>query len=209
MRAYSGYALRLGRAKLSHPFDLVRSSQAALLILGKGRSLAIDVSAHTLNMETPHQRLRSHTMVLVFRVRLRPLSKTLDQGTGYMFLLFSWGLLLWQSFALGYGRRIPFLLSILGTIAVFGLTPFHFPAASSRFLQPLAHSPHIRYEGEWLVRCAIQDLPEILVTDIVCAHFDWLQRSGLIWLASTLHLNEASTWQCTLSQLLKRATSAQ
>lgn len=39
----------------------------------------------------------------------------LNQGTGYMYLLFGWGLLLWQPLALTFGRRGVFLLCLLGT----------------------------------------------------------------------------------------------
>jgi MFS family permease len=52
-----------------------------------------------------------------------PLSD-LNDGTGYMFLLFGWGCLFWQPLALTYGRRGVYLVSFLGTIvccALFGL----------------------------------------------------------------------------------------
>lgn len=39
----------------------------------------------------------------------------LNQGTGYMYLLFGWGLLVWQPVALTYGRRGVFLICLLGT----------------------------------------------------------------------------------------------
>ncbi|KAL1892618.1 hypothetical protein Sste5346_006903 [Sporothrix stenoceras] len=39
----------------------------------------------------------------------------LNQGTGYMYLLFGWSLLFWQPLALTFGRRGVFLLCLLGT----------------------------------------------------------------------------------------------
>ncbi|KAF2737874.1 MFS general substrate transporter [Polyplosphaeria fusca] len=84
----------------------------------------------------------------------------LNQGTGYMFLFFGWGCLVWQPIALQYGKRPVYLLSILATMAT------------------QVWAPYTKTNGEWIaskivqgfVGAPIESLCEISVTDIYFTH---------------------------------------
>jgi MFS family permease len=84
----------------------------------------------------------------------------LNAGTGYMFLFFGWGCLVWQPLALQYGKRPIYLISILATMAI------------------QVWAPYTTTNGQWIANkilqgffgAPIESLCEISVTDIYFTH---------------------------------------
>ncbi|MCJ1256428.1 hypothetical protein MMC24_004249 [Lignoscripta atroalba] len=84
----------------------------------------------------------------------------LNAGTGYMFLFFGWGCLVWQPVALQYGKRPVYLFSMLATLAIMVWVPYTTTNGqwiASKILQGFFGAP-------------IESLCEISVTDIYYTH---------------------------------------
>ncbi|OQU99867.1 hypothetical protein CLAIMM_05440 [Cladophialophora immunda] len=84
----------------------------------------------------------------------------LNAGTGYMFLFFGWGCLVWQSLAQQYGKRPVYLFSLLATMAI------------------MLWAPYTTSNGQWIANkilqgffgAPIESLCEISVSDIYFTH---------------------------------------
>ncbi|KAM0428472.1 hypothetical protein ACHAPT_006832 [Fusarium lateritium] len=84
----------------------------------------------------------------------------LNSGTGYMFLFFGWGCVIWQAIAVQYGKRPVYLLTTAGTLGV------------------MVWQPYVRSNGEWIATKILQgifgapmeSLAEITVSDVFFTH---------------------------------------
>ncbi|KAL2061685.1 hypothetical protein VTL71DRAFT_7062 [Oculimacula yallundae] len=84
----------------------------------------------------------------------------LNAGTGYMFLFFGWGCVIWQPLALQYGKRPVYLFSMVATLAVQMWSPYCKTSGqwyANKILQGFFGSP-------------IESLCEISVADLYFTH---------------------------------------
>ncbi|KAL4904498.1 hypothetical protein BDW74DRAFT_178604 [Aspergillus multicolor] len=84
----------------------------------------------------------------------------LNSGTGYMFLAFGWGCLIWQPLAQKFGKRPVYLLSLLGSMGT------------------MLWAPYATTNGQWiankvvqgLIGAPIESLCEVSIADVYFTH---------------------------------------
>lgn len=88
----------------------------------------------------------------------------LNAGTGYMFLFFGWGCLVWQSLAQQYGKRPIYLLSLLATMVSSKSAVFSFESLETMLIRAVTVGHHVVgtvHHKQWPVDCE-QDLARLL-----------------------------------------------
>ncbi|GJD05178.1 major facilitator superfamily transporter [Colletotrichum higginsianum] len=130
----------------------------------------------------------------------------INNGTGIMFLFYGWGCLIWQPFALQYGKRPAYLASLLANIAILATAPMctkKHTYLANRILLGLFGAP-------------VESLCEISITDIWFAHqrpkylalYGWgLSMTGKLAPMLSGFINVGMGWEWTLVRIPEGACS--
>ncbi|KAK1625556.1 major facilitator superfamily transporter [Colletotrichum phormii] len=121
----------------------------------------------------------------------------INNGTGIMFLFYGWGCLIWQPFALQYGKRPAYLASLIANIIILATAPMcttKHTYLANRILLGLFGAP-------------VESLAEISITDIWFAHqrpkylalYGWgLSMTGKLAPMLSGFINVGMGWKWTL-----------